>query len=150
VQSFIEKQFPVSKVSKESYKERMSGTGQALTGFGKWWGRKPLVLVRAALLGALMPSSENPKRDLEIFLKILNMDSIGLRKRKNRTLSAKELYEYCLNNKKLKSNINEWFNLDGKTILINSEIDRQLLENICLIRWRIRMIRHGEKLIITY
>jgi len=33
-------QFPVSKVNKESYKERMAGTGQALPGIGKWWGRK--------------------------------------------------------------------------------------------------------------
>ena len=35
-QSFIERQFPVSKVSKESYKERMANNGQTLTGLGKW------------------------------------------------------------------------------------------------------------------
>ena len=40
--SFIEVQFPVSKISKESYKERKAGTNQTLTGLGKWWGRKPL------------------------------------------------------------------------------------------------------------
>jgi adenine-specific DNA methylase len=40
--AFIEKQFPVSKVSKESYKERKANNGQALTGLGKWWGRKRL------------------------------------------------------------------------------------------------------------
>ena len=39
--SFIEVQFPVSKVSKESYKERKANLGQTLTGLGKWWGRKP-------------------------------------------------------------------------------------------------------------
>ena len=55
--SFIETQFPVSKVSKESYKERKSSQGQTLTGLGKWWGRKPLILVRAAILGCLMPAS---------------------------------------------------------------------------------------------
>ncbi len=38
--SFIEVQFPVSKVSKESYKERMAGASQTLTGLGKWWGKK--------------------------------------------------------------------------------------------------------------
>ena len=45
--SFIEKQFPVSKVSKESYKERKAVQSQTLTTLGKWWGRKPLILVRA-------------------------------------------------------------------------------------------------------
>jgi hypothetical protein len=38
--SFIEAQFPVSRVSKESYKERKSNRSQTLTGLGKWWGRK--------------------------------------------------------------------------------------------------------------
>ena len=47
--SFIEVQFPVSKISKESYKERKAGQSQTLTGLGKWWGRKPLVLVRATI-----------------------------------------------------------------------------------------------------
>ena len=51
--SFIETQFPVSKLSKESYKERNAKQGQTLTGLGKWWGRKPLVMVRATLLGVL-------------------------------------------------------------------------------------------------
>ena len=43
---FIEEQFPISKVSKESYKERKAGASQTLTSLGKWWGRKPLVVVR--------------------------------------------------------------------------------------------------------
>ncbi len=72
--SFIEVQFPVSKVSKESYKERKAGQSQTLTGFGKWWGRKPLILVRTAVLGLLMPASDQPEKDREIFLKILAMD----------------------------------------------------------------------------
>ena len=91
--SFIEKQFPVSKISKESYKERKANNGQTLTGLGKWWGRKPLILVRAAILGCLMPCSDNPKADMDIFLKILSMDSDGLIDRKQKPLSAKELYE---------------------------------------------------------
>jgi adenine-specific DNA methylase len=45
-----------------------------LTGLGKWWGRKPLVLVRAAVLGCLMPASDNPEKDMEIFLKLMSMD----------------------------------------------------------------------------
>ena len=68
----------MSKLSKESYKERKANNGQTLTGLGKWWGRKPLVLVRAAILGCLMPASDNPRRDMEIFLKIMSMDDSGL------------------------------------------------------------------------
>jgi adenine-specific DNA methylase len=92
-QSFIEVQFPVSKVSKESYKERKANLGQTLTGLGKWWGRKPLILVRAALLGLLMPASDNPKKDREIFLKILTMDEAGLWLRKNKPIPMQEIYD---------------------------------------------------------
>ena len=66
--TFIETQFPVSLVSKESYKERKAGASQTLTGLGKWWGRKPLILVRASILGMLMPASDNPQKDREVFL----------------------------------------------------------------------------------
>lgn len=93
--SFIEVQFPVSKVSKESYKERKAGSNQTLTGLGKWWGRKPLILVRAALLGALMPASDDPKKDMDIFLKILSMDEEGLKLRKNKPISIKDLFLMC-------------------------------------------------------
>lgn len=92
--SFIEVQFPVSKVSKESYKERMAGSGQTLTGLGKWWGRKPLVLVRAALLGLLLPSTEEPEKDMDIFLKIMTMDKAGFLKRKEKSIPPRELYHY--------------------------------------------------------
>lgn len=93
--SFIESQFPVAKVSKESYKERMSNVGQTLTGLGKWWGRKPLVLVRATILGLLMPASDNPVKDREIFLKMMAMDDEGLWQRKYKNLSLKELFKQC-------------------------------------------------------
>mgnify|MGYP003406864041 FL=1 len=78
MKAFIEEQFPVSLISKESYKERKAGAGQTLTGLGKWWGRKPLILVRAVIIGLLMPASSEPKKDREIFLKILTMDADGL------------------------------------------------------------------------
>jgi putative DNA methylase len=76
--SFIETQFPVSKLTKEALKERRSNTGQTLTGMGKWWGRKQLIIVRASILGMLMPSSEDLKKDQDIFLKILTMDDDAL------------------------------------------------------------------------
>ena len=76
-QSFIETQFPIARLSAEAYKERKANNGQTLTRLGKWWGRKPLILVRASILGMLMPASNDPKRDREIFLKILTMDDSG-------------------------------------------------------------------------
>ena len=75
--AFIETQFPIARLSAESYKERKANNGQTLTRLGKWWGRKPLILVRASILGMLMPASNNPKKDREIFLKILTMDDDG-------------------------------------------------------------------------
>ena len=80
--SFIEEQFPVSRLSKESYKERKAGSGQTLTGLGKWWGRKPLVLVRALILGSLLPASDSPEKDREVFLRLMTMDPDGLWERK--------------------------------------------------------------------
>jgi hypothetical protein len=92
MKTFIESQFPVSKVSKESYKERKANYSQTLTGLGKWWGRQPLILVRATILGLLLPTTANPKKDSEIFLKILTMDEEGLWLRKSKSIALKDLY----------------------------------------------------------
>src|SRR5229473_3609981 len=68
--SFIEAQFPVGRLSAEAYKERKAGAGQTLTALGSYWkGRKPLILCRAAVLGCLLPATENSAKDLDIFLK---------------------------------------------------------------------------------
>lgn len=89
--SFLEAQLPVSKLSKECYKERKAISSQTLTGLGKWWGRKPLVLVRATILGLLLPTSDNPRRDREVFLKLLTMDGRGLARR-CKGLPTKEVF----------------------------------------------------------
>ena len=90
--SFIETQFPVSLLSKESYKERKANYSQTLTGLGKWWGRKPLILVRAVILGLLLPASADAQRDREMFLTLLTMDADGLRRRKSRNIPLSEVY----------------------------------------------------------
>src|SRR5690349_23858318 len=83
--SFIEVQLPVSKLSKECYKERKANAGQTLTALGSYWkGRKPLILVRAALLGLLLPATDDPDRDREVFLKLMLMDQDGRLKRRKR------------------------------------------------------------------
>ncbi len=92
VSSFIETQFPVSRLSKESYKERKANYSQTLTGLGKWWGRKPLILVRAVILGLLMPATDDPRKDLEVFLALLTMDADGLWRRKQKNIPLKEVY----------------------------------------------------------
>lgn len=90
--SFIETQFPVSKMSKESYTERKANYSQTLTGLGKWWGRKPLVLCRATILGLLLPATDNPQKDREVFLRLMMMDDDGMLRRKSANIPAKELF----------------------------------------------------------
>ena len=91
--SFMEVQLPVSRLSKESYKERKAVAGQTLTALGKWWGRKPLVLVRACILGLLLPASHDPETDREVFLALMTMDDDGLERRQDSAPSAPEVFE---------------------------------------------------------
>ncbi|HAL56918.1 MAG TPA: DNA methylase [Bacteroidetes bacterium] len=73
--ALIEHIFPAQKLSVESYKEQMAGQGKTLTALGNFWkGRKPLILNKACILGALLPATGNLKRDLEIFEKLMGMD----------------------------------------------------------------------------
>lgn len=93
--AFIESQFPVSKLSKESYKERKAVQGQTLTALGKWWGRKPLVLVRAAVLGLLLPTTKDPQADRQMFLTLMTMDDEGLLRRLKDPLPPAVVYAHC-------------------------------------------------------
>lgn len=73
--ALIERLLPVQKLSAEAYKEQMAGSGKTLTALGSYWkGRKPLILNKACILGCLLPATANPKRDLEIFEKLMAMD----------------------------------------------------------------------------
>ena len=73
--ALIERLLPVQKLSAEAYKEQMSNQGKTLNSLGSYWkGRKPLILNKACILGCLLPATDNPKRDLEIFEKLMGMD----------------------------------------------------------------------------
>jgi putative DNA methylase len=73
--ALIERLLPVQKLSAEVFKERKAGAGQTLVPLGAYWkGRKPLILNKACILGCLLPATANPKRDLEIFEKLMAMD----------------------------------------------------------------------------
>ena len=76
--ALIERLLPVQKLSAEAYKEQMAGSGKTLTALGSYWkGRKPLILSKACILGCLLPATDDPARDLEIFEKLMAMDEIG-------------------------------------------------------------------------
>ena len=80
--SLIESILPVQRLSIDVFRERTAGTGQTLTVLGSYWkGRKPLVLSKACVLASLLPATNNPKADLEIFELLMGMDSISMRKR---------------------------------------------------------------------
>ena len=81
-QTLIEAVFPAQKISFEAQRERKAGAGQTLTALGSYWkGRKPLILVRAILLGSLLPQTDDPEQDLEIFEKLMGFDEGGLARR---------------------------------------------------------------------
>lgn len=93
--SLLEVQFPIGPLSLESYKERDAKGAKVLSSLGKWWGAKPLVLVRAIVIGAVFPASEDPDRwpdDLEIFMKVMCLDNAGMWKRKIDALPAAMCY----------------------------------------------------------
>ena len=80
--ALIEAVFPAQKVSFEAQRERKAGSGQTLTALGSYWkGRKPLILVRAILLGSLLPRTDDPEKDLEIFEQLMAFDEAGLARR---------------------------------------------------------------------
>lgn len=80
--ALIETLLPVQKLSVESYKEQMAGSGKTLTALGSYWkGRKPLILNKACVLGCLLPTSDDPLKDLEIFELLMAMDEESLAKR---------------------------------------------------------------------
>ncbi|TIO46937.1 MAG: DUF1156 domain-containing protein, partial [Mesorhizobium sp.] len=80
--SFIERELPVGRISAEAYKERKAGAGQTLTALGSYWkGRKPLILVRATVLGCLLPATNDPMKDLRIFLMLMGMDDTAIARR---------------------------------------------------------------------
>ncbi|MGH8643085.1 MAG: anti-phage-associated DUF1156 domain-containing protein [Gammaproteobacteria bacterium] len=92
--ALIERLLPVQKLSAEAYKEQMAGSGKTLTALGSYWkGRKPLILAKACVLGCLLPATEDPKRDLEIFEQLMAMDDESFVARWKRRPRPKEILE---------------------------------------------------------
>ena len=92
VPALIERLLPVQKLSAEAYKEQMAVHGKTLTALGSYWkGRKPLILAKACLLGSLLPATDKPKRDLEIFEMLMGMDDLSFAVRAKRRPKPKEV-----------------------------------------------------------
>jgi putative DNA methylase len=90
--ALIETLLPVQKLSAEAYKEQMAVNGKTLTALGSYWkGRKPLILNKACILGCLLPATDDPVRDLEIFEKLMAMDAQSFAARAPRRPKPKEL-----------------------------------------------------------
>lgn len=101
--ALIESLLPVQKLSADVYKERTAGPGQTLTALGSYWkGRKPLVLNRACVLASLLPATDDPIKDLEIFELLMGMDDVSMSKRLGlakpeeivRTAKIPDIYAY--------------------------------------------------------
>jgi putative DNA methylase len=86
--SLIEYVLPAQKLSAESYKEQMAGSGKTLVALGSYWkGRKPLILNRACVLGALLPvtqpiTPDSLQRDLDVFEMLMGMDDASIVRRR--------------------------------------------------------------------
>lgn len=127
--TFIESQLPVSRLSKECYKERKAGPGQTLTPLASYWkGRKPLILVRATILGCLLPATDNPAKDRDIFLKLLLMDDEGLQKRRIKAVPPAVIASH-LNPEELGESI-----IDGKWARSVAREERARLQELAFSR----------------
>jgi putative DNA methylase len=63
-------------------------------------------MIRAVILGFLMPASADAKRGQEIFLKILTMDEEGLWRRKVKSLSIRQIFDRLIPEEQLR-----WFDM---------------------------------------
>ncbi len=101
--SLIEKLFPAQKISAEAQKERKAVHGQTLTALGSYWkGRKPLILVKACVLGALLPATGDSEKDLEIFEILMAIDDRAFLRREP-SLSPDAIARRCLKSGALKA-----------------------------------------------
>ncbi len=114
--ALIERLLPVQKLSAEAYKEQMSSHDKTLVSLGGYWkGRKPLILNKACILGCLLPATDNLRRDLEVFEKLMAMDDESFAVRAKRAPRPKEILA-----KLAVSSIPDYFVADPPNILPKS------------------------------
>ncbi len=132
--ALIERLLPVQKLSAEAFKEQMAVQSKTLTALGAYWkGRKPLILNRACILACLLPTTENPKRDLEIFEKLMAMDDESFVIRWSRRPKPREILATLSI-----SRIDDYFVSEPPLLLpISAPVDwsKPEVENV-IVRWR--------------
>ncbi len=132
--ALIERLLPVQKLSAESYKEQMAGSGKTLTALGSYWkGRKPLILNKACILGCLLPATGDPVRDLAIFEKLMAMDDESFVIRRKRRPKPKEIIGSLSI-----ANISDYFFVDPEGVLpVSAPVDFSISEyKEVKVKWR--------------
>ncbi|TCA43560.1 DUF1156 domain-containing protein [Rhizobium leguminosarum bv. viciae] len=149
--ALIETVFPAQKISFEAQRERKAGAGQTLTSLGSYWkGRKPLILVRAVLLGTILPRGEDSKRDLEIFEKLLAFDDHSLARR---ALANNGIKPNDVVRRVELSNLWDYFTFSGQTSLSAEDLISSVQGSVDLaergisVRWR-RDVNEIQKLAV--
>lgn len=130
--SLIERLLPAQKISAEAQKERKAGAGQTLTALGSYWkGRKPLILVRACVLGALLPATDDPEKDLKIFEQLMAIDDDAFLVRAE-GISAKTILERLP-----LDNLSEYFSFSSKTgeLPLSAPVDFTAYPGLT-VRWK--------------
>jgi putative DNA methylase len=114
--ALIERLMPVQKLSAEAYKEQEGKQGKTLTTLGSYWkGRKPLILSKACVLGCLVPATDDPARDLEIFEMLMAMDDGSFAVRSKRRPTPKRILETLSI-----ARITDYFTVDPEGVLPES------------------------------
>jgi len=132
--ALIERLLPVQKLSAEAYKEQMANVGKTLTALGSYWkGRKPLILNKACVLGCLLPATDNPARDLEVFEKLMAMDDESFVARWKRQAKPKEILESLSI-----TNIADYFRVEPEgTLPVSAPVDWSKPEyDFVKVSWR--------------
>jgi putative DNA methylase len=123
--ALIERLLPAQKLSAEAQKERKAVAGQTLTALGSYWkGRKPLILARACILGALLPATSDPEADLAIFERLMAIDDEAFLRRLT-SFSAAEIVRLARTVQPLPaSEIERWFAIRGTRDEELEELDK--------------------------
>ncbi len=161
--ALIEAVFPAQKVSIEAQTERKSVAAQTLTGVGSYWkGRKPLILVRAIIIGSLLPQTDDPEKDLEVFEMLMAFDDEGLARRalikndiKPKNIAALieldnpwDYFSYTIKDSELTAEeVESWtlpFDSDKKGITIRWGRDIKVVDKLVLYRRVIKTYTNYE------
>ncbi len=88
--------------------------------------------MRAALLGMLLPSSDDPIKDREAFLKLMTMDEEGLKRRQTKPIPIQSLFDYCSESER-----NLFFDLSSPRPRLKRGMaasDREILQSMAFSR----------------